>query len=275
MDYVFIECDWARKAWFASPLTIHIENTKINHIHKWIVNMVKETKEADLQIISTMLYSIWNARNEKEFKGKYIPLIDAMQRAMKVLQDYQANQKSRAMPDPNENENTRNNIPWSLPPKGTLKPNVDAHSLSDGRWGLGLLVRRDDGSTVGAVTRTRMGSDCALLAEAMGLQEAVNLIQQWNLPKTIIEMDAKTIVDTFNSIFLPQTTWGNIVDLCARKMKERMDIEVIWTRRQRNIAAHELAKWARYEPNREWVSNYPSCITDQVQKDMVSISLIQ
>jgi hypothetical protein len=33
MDYVFLECDWTRKAWFASPLTIHIENTKINHIH--------------------------------------------------------------------------------------------------------------------------------------------------------------------------------------------------------------------------------------------------
>jgi hypothetical protein len=167
--------------------------------------MVTHTKEADLQIISTMLYSIWNARNEKEFNGKNIPPIEAMPHAMKALYDYQANQKSRAMQDPKGNENNRNNTSWSLPPKGILKLNVDAHSLSDGRWGLGLLLRRDDGSTVGAVTRTRLGSDCTLLAEAMGLQEALNLIQQWNLSNVIIELDAKTIVDTVNSSCYPRT----------------------------------------------------------------------
>jgi ribonuclease HI len=219
-----------------------------------------------------MLYNIWNARNEKEFKGKNIPPAEAMQRAMKALNDYQANQKSRAMQDPTGNENNRNNTSWSLPPKGTLKLNVDAHLLSDGRWGLGLLLRRDDGSTIGAVTRTRLGSNCALLAEAMGLQEAINLVQQWDLSNVIIKMDAKSIVDTVNSRCCPRTNWGMIVDRCVRKMKNRTGIEVKWTRRQGNTAAHELAKWARYEPNKNWVSNYPTCITDQVQKDMVSIS---
>jgi ribonuclease HI len=272
MDHIFLDCDWARKVWFTSPLTINLANSKLNHIHEWIDYMVTHTKEADLQIISTMLYSIWNARNEKEFNGKNIPPIEAMPHAMKALYDYQANQKSRAMQDPKGNENNRNNTSWSLPPKGILKLNVDAHSLSDGRWGLGLLLRRDDGSTVGAVTRTRLGSDCTLLAEAMGLQEALNLIQQWNLSNVIIEMDAKTIVDTVNSSCYPRTNWGMIVDRCVRKMKDRTGIEVKWTRRQGNIAAHELAKWARYEPNKDWVTTYPSCITDQVQKDMVPFS---
>ncbi|MCI82034.1 hypothetical protein A2U01_0103308, partial [Trifolium medium] len=43
-----------------------------------------------------------------------------------------------------------NNTSWSLSPRGTLKMNVDAHLSGDGRWFSGLILRRCDGSTVGA-----------------------------------------------------------------------------------------------------------------------------
>jgi ribonuclease HI len=174
-----------------------------------------------------------------------------MQRAMKILYEFKANQETRVLFDPIEAEKTRHNTCWRLPPKGTLQLNVDAHSLSDGRWGLGLLLCRDDGSTVGAVTRIRTGSDDALLAEFMGLQEALALIHQWNLPKTITEMDGKTIVNAVKSNAQPRTDWGNIVKLCMKKMKERNNVEVVWVSRLGNMAAHELAKWAKYEPNKE------------------------
>jgi ribonuclease HI len=105
-------------------------------------------------------------------------------------------------------------------------------------------------------------------AEAMGLQEAIELIQQWNLQNTIIEMDAKAMVDAFHRSAQPRTIWGNIVKNCARKVKERNDVVVVWTRRSGNSAAHDLAKWAETEPNRDWKSNFPSCITSYIQKDM-------
>jgi hypothetical protein len=168
-----------------------------------------------------------------------VPPTDMMQRAMQTLHEFQANQSTRAMSNPTETAKIRNDISWSLPPKEALKLNVDAHSLSDGRWGIGLLLRRDDGSVVGAVTRVQMGSDCALLAEALGLQEAVNLIQQWNLHKVVIEMDAQNAAHSRSQ---HRTIWGRIVDQCAKKMKDRNDITLVWTRRCSNMAAHDLAK---------------------------------
>lgn len=272
--HIFIECEWVRKVWFASPLTINLENSKTKHIQDWMDYMASEARDAELQIISTTLYSIWRARNEREFEGKFIPPIAVMQRAMKILHEFKSNQHTRACSDPTDAEKTRNNTRWSLPPKGTLKLNVDAHSLSDGRWGLGILLRRDDGSTVGAVTRVRTGSDDALLAESMDLQEALTLIQKWNLPKTIIEMDAKTVVDAVNWRTQPRSDWGNIVKACVKKMKERNNVNVSWIRRIGNTAAHELAKWARYEPNKEWLCNFPTCITEHIQNDMGPVSLI-
>jgi hypothetical protein len=84
--------------------------------------------------------------------------------------------------------------------------------LSDGQWGLGLLLRRDDGSCVDL--------DCALLGEVMGLQEALNIIHQWNLKKVIIEMDAQTFVNAIYSRTQHRTLWGKVICHCAKKIKE-------------------------------------------------------
>ncbi|MCI36594.1 hypothetical protein A2U01_0057817, partial [Trifolium medium] len=65
----------------------------------------------------------------------------------------------------------RHNNSWSPPPKDVLKLNVDAHSLGDGHWGLGLVLRREDGSCVGAKTWVQKGTNNVMLAEAMGLHE--------------------------------------------------------------------------------------------------------
>ncbi|MCI85409.1 hypothetical protein A2U01_0106688, partial [Trifolium medium] len=39
---------------------------------------------------------------------------------------------------------------WTPPPKAALKLNVDAHPCDDGRWGLGLVLRTEEGKCVGA-----------------------------------------------------------------------------------------------------------------------------
>jgi ribonuclease HI len=270
VEHIFLDCEWAKKVWFSSPLTIRTENRQIKQFPNWLDHMIQETKPEELQIISTILYSIWLARNDREFKGKSLPPIEMVQRASKNLQEYQSYQHARNPVNPIDPEYHRHNTSWSLPPKDALKLNVDAHSMGDGRWGLGLLLRRDDGSCVGAATRIRKGSTCAILAEAMGLQEALDLVNRWNLCNTIIEMDAKMIVDAVHSRTRPRTFWGKIVDSCVKKMKNRSGIKVSWMRRAGNKAAHELARWAAYEPNKEWISNFPNCINSHIQKDMDS-----
>ncbi|MCI52749.1 hypothetical protein A2U01_0073995, partial [Trifolium medium] len=43
----------------------------------------------------------------------------------------------------------RNNNSWNPPPSNFLKLNVDAHLSDDGRWGFGMILRRDDGRCIG------------------------------------------------------------------------------------------------------------------------------
>jgi ribonuclease HI len=248
-----------------------MENLRIKTIYDWIDYMVHTAKKEDMQVISTVMYSIWLARNDREFNNKHLPPDEMVSRAMKNLHEYQANQHARVTKRTNRSEVNRHNTGWSPPPNTFTKLNVDAHSLSDGRWGLGLVLRRDDGSCVGAVTRMRRGSDCVLLAEALGLQEAMELIKRRNLQNVIIELDAKAIVDAVHGQKEARTPWGVIATQCAEWVKENEGIAVVWTRRNGNKVAHELAKWAGVEPNREWNSNLPYCIIPHIQNDMSSV----
>jgi ribonuclease HI len=76
----------------------------------------------------------------------------------------------------------------------------------------------------------------------MGLEEALKRVKRWDLRNTIIETDAKVIVDTVNSRNRPRTIWGKVVERCVKMIKDRQGADVIWVRRSGNRAAHELAR---------------------------------
>jgi hypothetical protein len=87
------------------------------------------------------------------------------------------------------------NISWSPPPRGIQKINVDAHLSSDGHWFSGLLLRRSDGSIVGAATRSHSGSANAVLGEALGLGAAIDMAETYNADNVIFELDSLIVVN--------------------------------------------------------------------------------
>ncbi|MCH94632.1 ribonuclease H protein [Trifolium medium] len=111
------------------------------------------------------------------------------------------------------------------------------------RWGPGLLH-------VGAATKVYQGSDSVILAETMGLQEALNIINSMQLNKVIIEMDAATVVQAIHSKVFPRLQWGILARRCARVIDQGEEIFVRWVSREGNKGAHHLTRWAFFEPNR-------------------------
>jgi hypothetical protein len=95
INHIFMECDWARKAWFTCPFTINMENVKLKTVNDWIDYMIQTAKTEDVQVISAIMYGIWLARNDREFNNKCLPPDEVVCRAMKSLHEYQANQHAR------------------------------------------------------------------------------------------------------------------------------------------------------------------------------------
>jgi hypothetical protein len=106
----------------------------------------------------------------------------------------------------------------------------------------------------------------------MGLQEAMELVDKWKLQNTIIELDAKVIVDTVHNGRNPRTNWGCITTKCRDWIKAKQNVTIVWTKRRGNNVAHELAKWANIEPIKEWDTLAPFCIHPHIQKDMVFLN---
>jgi hypothetical protein len=84
------------------------------------------------------------------------------------------------------------------PPLGdTLKINVDAHLRRDGRWSSGLILKRSDGSIVGAATRSHVGSSEPTFGEAMGLNDALDRIHSARLEHIYLKSNLKSPVQAF------------------------------------------------------------------------------
>jgi hypothetical protein len=81
---------------------------------------------------------------------------------------------------------------------------VDAHPCGDGRWGLGLVLRSEDGTCVEVVTRVVCGLESILDGEALGLNAVLDFILSWPDIPIAIEMDSSLIVDTVKNKSYPR-----------------------------------------------------------------------
>ncbi|GAU36074.1 hypothetical protein TSUD_320370 [Trifolium subterraneum] len=231
--------------------------------------MLNNTEKECIQLITTIIYIIWLARNNKIYNQKDTPVQVALGKAIPILQDYQ-NNSCLINIDSNRptTSNNRHNKSWSPPHRNFLKLNVDAHLKDDGHWGLGLVLRREDGRCVGAATKVVQGMNDATLAETRGFHEALSWVKTLHLTKVIIEMDAEVIVRAVHRKAFPRSRWGLIAKQCVRDFERNNDSQLC---RQGNSAAHDLARWAFSEPNRYWNTNYPKCILHHITKKICAM----
>jgi hypothetical protein len=71
--HVFLECEWVKQVWLASPLTINLSASQNPNITKWLYHMTMNTSMESMEIIATTLYSIWYARNQMIFRNYNLP----------------------------------------------------------------------------------------------------------------------------------------------------------------------------------------------------------
>ncbi|MCI41026.1 hypothetical protein A2U01_0062259, partial [Trifolium medium] len=70
-----------------------------------------------MQIISSVTYSIWYARNRKVFHNIDIPVTETVEAALKTFCEYQHNITSDRIEENPRLPVDRNNISWNPPPR--------------------------------------------------------------------------------------------------------------------------------------------------------------
>jgi hypothetical protein len=91
IEHTFLKCGWARQVWFNSPLTITISNSKSQTFSDWYNYMLNNTSRESMQIVTTLIYGLWEARNNKVFRNHDIPASKLVHHAIKLLHEFHLN----------------------------------------------------------------------------------------------------------------------------------------------------------------------------------------
>uniref|UniRef100_A0A2N9GUD6 Reverse transcriptase domain-containing protein n=1 Tax=Fagus sylvatica TaxID=28930 RepID=A0A2N9GUD6_FAGSY len=212
--HLFKDCHVAKMAWFGTKLCIRLEKFQIN-------------SRLDL------------ARNETIFNKKDLILNTLPNHIEKVFAFYYKDSRL------DSNMDIQCPQVWKAPQAQGIKMNVDA-AWKDGKASLAVIARDHHGECV-KVWVLNVVTVSAEAAEAMAVRKAVLKVLEEKYYLVVIEGDAKFVMDSLsNSSHRGSWEAAKIIEDILQLVKVLQGTSLIfqWTRRNSNVVAHLLAKWA-------------------------------
>ncbi|KAL8529675.1 hypothetical protein ACS0TY_006929 [Phlomoides rotata] len=116
--------------------------------------------------------------------------------------------------------------------------------------GIGLTLWDSIGAHVYSRSMVFPGLYASDEGEAIGLFEVLTWVKELDLRNVFIEMDAKLVVDAFNTPNVNAIlVFGVIIEACKLKFSTHPHCSVGWVVREANFVAHRLARSARDSPS--------------------------
>lgn len=156
------------------------------------------------------------------------------------------------------------------PNKGRFKCNIVASFFEHlNKVGLGMCMRDENGTFVLA-KQEYFSPICEVhIEEVLGLLFALDWVHELNIGPVNFELDAKRVVDSFNSQNCDAMEFGNIISHCKSLcINFYENSSVGFVRRQANKAAHMLAKAALLLASFQICVEIPDCIDHMLINEM-------
>lgn len=222
--------------------------------------MLQKCEVQDFHLFVSIARKIWMRRNDLLHEGVFLHPKEVVTRASMSLQEY--TQAQNWVPHTRPSGGAECMINWRPPPLGWLKVNWDAAvDKSNGRIGLGVVIRDHLGQMYASKSQTRHGYLEPVAAEAMAALLASLLCCEMRLQQVMLEGDAKVIVDAVNARETVWTRWGHLVEDILQTLQAVGGWKMGYVRREANNAAHVLARLAaKQNMNNEWLNDPPESL---------------
>jgi ribonuclease HI len=225
----------------------------------------------DFAFFVQLARQVWHRRNTWVHEGVFVNPNVIIRRTMEQTEAYnKAHERILG-----ENEIIPEcEIKWMAPTQGWYKANWDvAIDKSQGRVGIGVIIRDEKGQTIAAMSKTRLENLEPTTGEAFAAFNAACLCRDLELQHIMMEGDAKLIVDAVNSNTTTWSRFGHIIDDTRRILDGFIRWKCNHVRREANEAAHRLAKAATMDvSDRIWRDTTPNCISDIVLMERLALS---
>jgi hypothetical protein len=285
MNHAFFTCPNIVRVWFGSCLSIRIpENHNLN-FSDWLFEMILHNNEDVLIQLTAIINQIWFARNLSIFEDKYIPEEEIIHRAETNIQEYRQAHLPAAT---NTNHigvsastrqssfrsqvNRRSNVSshWCRPATGIFKANSDANLSVHGRWGIGAIIRNEEGLVMLAATCNVAGNQDPLTAEAYSLLSAMQISVEGGFRNMQFESDSESLIRKVKEDNKIDRSYLGLILQEIRMLQSSFDMCLFsFAHRASNTVAHSLAHLAHSVPNLVWVEEVPEAIHNVYFSDLI------
>ncbi|XP_057444610.1 uncharacterized protein LOC130736850 [Lotus japonicus] len=178
-EHLFMHCPAARQVWFASPLSLRVDNFLTfadfwRHIHEL------HDSEA-MALVQTTIYMMWEARNHHQFRQRPSSTELILRRVASVQAEVRVGASTPAT--------IERNVAWRGPARGTYKCNFDASFVDGGVAGLGMVVRNHRGEVMASACSYPVHVTTPLLAKAMAMRWSLQLAVDLGFRRISLETD--------------------------------------------------------------------------------------
>lgn len=148
----------------------------------WLLERLKVESSGTVEKFGIVLSSIWFARNQKIWENKCVTPAITVEVGVKQVKDWQEAMERRAKLNSMAYRlYMQLPLTWQPPPIGCYKLNVDAYVFKgESSFFIGMVLLDDHGYYVGKNMRFS-GEVTVMEAEARGIQEAINWIDDLSL----------------------------------------------------------------------------------------------
>ena len=137
-----------------------------------------------------------------------------------------------------------------------------------------MVIKNEKGELMGAMCKEIPFPLGALEAEATAAKEGIALARDLELREVVIEGDASMVMSALVNADQSSSSIKKLVESSRTRLKAFKKWETNHVRRYCNIAAHLLAGNAcNVDDCIVWVEDTPPLITNQICKDVLSMSL--
>ena len=154
---------------------------------------------------------------------------------------------------------------WKKPGPNAVKINVDAALFPSSHcFSFARLVRDSSGRVIEAFSRCLAGDISPVLAEALGVKEALSWIKRKAWSNVTIETDCLEVVQSLRSKIFPDSYYGAIIGDCLEIWSSLLSVDILYVMRSANLGAHTLARASSFIADR-------SLQMDELSSDLLCI----
>lgn len=251
--HCLVMCPVAVQCWGVSSFN-KVSHTATDYI-KWMEEVVKACNRDEVAKICMLCWYLWKNRNDIVWNQRSLEPLDIVRAAEISLNQWRCAQDKSFDNYLGSMTQADGKTHWERPQIGRIKINTDAALFEESnRYCYSMIARDHYGALVEAAAYCKQGTIEPIMAEALGIKEALSWVKKGEYNGVIIESDCLALIQAIRSATVNLSYLGRIVQDCKSmlvSLKER-NITLNFVKRSANRVAHYIARTTSSLAERKW-----------------------